>query len=185
MRKSRKIVFAVGTAMALTLAGCGSDKKAEEVVPTVAPTATPTIPPVTATPAPTSTPAPRKIGEKTSQSKFVYLTNNLKTDVRELYLMVSGSEDWGDNLIPREFSVKASDQVQMFYTPESVQASAEEEDSEEEASGYLENGGEPTSEIEAAARDMSAPLQNNTGRPDALDRLVQSLEENPEPEDDV
>lgn len=45
--------------------------------------------------------------------------------------MVSGSEDWGDNLIPREFSVKASDQVQMFYTPESVQASAEEEDSEE------------------------------------------------------
>ena len=131
MRKSRKIVFAVGTAMALTLAGCGSDKKAEEVVPTVAPTATPTIPPVTATPAPTSTPAPRKIGEKTSQSKFVYLTNNLKTDVRELYLMVSGSEDWGDNLIPREFSVKASDQVQMFYTPESVQASAEEEDSEE------------------------------------------------------
>lgn len=117
--------------MALTLAGCGSDKKAEEVVPTVAPTATPTIPPVTATPAPTSTPAPRKIGEKTSQSKFVYLTNNLKTDVRELYLMVSGSEDWGDNLIPREFSVKASDQVQMFYTPESVQASAEEEDSEE------------------------------------------------------
>lgn len=131
MRKSRKIVFAVSTAMALTLAGCGSDKKAEEVVPTVAPTATPTIPPVTATPAPTSTPAPRKIGEKTSQSKFVYLTNNLKTDVRELYLMVSGSEDWGDNLIPREFSVKASDQVQMFYTPESVQASAEEEDSEE------------------------------------------------------
>ena len=131
MRKSRKIVFAVGTAMALTLAGCGSDKKPEEVVPTVAPTATPTIPPVTATPAPTSTPAPRKIGEKTSQSKFVYLTNNLKTDVRELYLMVSGSEDWGDNLIPREFSVKASDQVQMFYTPESVQASAEEEDSEE------------------------------------------------------
>ena len=117
--------------MALTLAGCGSDKKAEEVVPTVAPTATPTIPPVTATPAPTSTPAPRKIGEKTSQSKFVYLTNNLKTDVRELYLMVSGSEDWGDNLIPREFSVKASDQVQMFYTPESVQVSAEEEDSEE------------------------------------------------------
>ena len=131
MRKSRKIVFAVSTAMALTLAGCGSDKKPEEVVPTVAPTATPTIPPVTATPAPTSTPAPRKIGEKTSQSKFVYLTNNLKTDVRELYLMVSGSEDWGDNLIPREFSVKASDQVQMFYTPESVQASAEEEDSEE------------------------------------------------------
>ena len=51
MRKSRKIVFAVSTAMALTLAGCGSDKKAEEVVPTVAPTATPTIPPVTATPA--------------------------------------------------------------------------------------------------------------------------------------
>ena len=45
--------------------------------------------------------------------------------------MVSGSEDWGDNLIPREFSVKASDQVQMFYTPESVQASAEEVDSEE------------------------------------------------------
>ena len=131
MKKSRKIVFAVSTAMALTLAGCGSDKKAEEVVPTVAPTATPTIPPATATPAPTSTPAPRKIGEKTSQSKFVYLTNNLKTDVRELYLMVSGSEDWGDNLIPREFSVKASDQVQMFYTPESVQVSAEEEDSEE------------------------------------------------------
>lgn len=131
MKKSRKIVFAVSTAMALTLAGCGSDKKAEEVVPTVAPTATPTIPPVTATPAPTSTPAPRKIGEKTSQSKFVYLTNSLKTDVRELYLMVSGGEDWGENLIPREFAVKASDQVQMFYTPESVQTSAEEEDSEE------------------------------------------------------
>ena len=121
MRKSRKIVFAVSTAMALTLAGCGSDKKAEEVVPTVAPT---------------STPAPRKIGEKTSQSKFVYLTNNLKTDVRELYLMVSGGEDWGENLIPREFAVKASDQVQMFYTPESVQTSAEDEDSEEDSTPF-------------------------------------------------
>ena len=95
MRKSRKIVFAVGTAMALTLAGCGSDKKPEEVVPTVAPTATPTIPPVTATPAPTSTPAPRKIGEKTSQSKFVYLTNNLKTDVRDCISWFPEAKDWG------------------------------------------------------------------------------------------
>lgn len=131
MKKSRKIVFAVSTAMALTLAGCGSDKKAEEVVPTVAPTATPTLPPATATPAPTSTPAPRKIGEKTSQSKFIYLTNSLKTDVRELYLMVSGGEDWGENLVPREFAIKASDQVQMFYAPESVQTSAEDESSED------------------------------------------------------
>ena len=32
--------------------------------------------------------------------------------------MVSGSDDWGENLIPTETSIKKSEQIQLFYTPE-------------------------------------------------------------------
>lgn len=137
MKKSRKILFAASAAMMITLAGCGGeDAPKEEVIPTAAPTAAPTLPPATATPAPTSTPAPRMIGEKNSQSKFVYLTNALGADVRELYLMVSGAGDWGENLIPSESSIKASEQVQMFYTPESGTTDTSEDEGSSNAALY-------------------------------------------------
>lgn len=117
MKNSMKMLLTVSTAVALTFSGCGksSEPEAEPTVPAAAPTAVP----ATATPAPTSTPAPRSIGEKNSKSKYVYLTNNLSTKIREFYLMVSGEDEWGENLIPSETSIKKSEQVQLFYTPES------------------------------------------------------------------
>ena len=122
MKKSRILMIAAGTAMAMTFAGCGTEKKAAEVTPTPVPTATPTAAPATVTPAPTATPAPRVIGVKTSQSKFIYLTNSLGTDLREIYLKTAGTEDWGKNLIPSESIVQDAEQVQMYYTSDSSSA---------------------------------------------------------------
>ncbi|MGI6062872.1 hypothetical protein [Blautia sp.] len=134
-----KMLLTVSTAVALTFSGCGksSEPEAEPTVPAAAPTAVPTAVPATATPAPTSTPAPRSIGEKNSKSKYVYLTNNLSTKIREFYLMVSGEDEWGENLIPSETSIKKSEQVQLFYTPESD--SHEEETISEDETADSEN----------------------------------------------
>lgn len=133
------MLLTVSTAVALTFSGCGksSEPEAEPTVPAAAPTAVPTAVPATATPAPTSTPAPRSIGEKNSKSKYVYLTNNLSTKIREFYLMVSGEDEWGENLIPSETSIKKSEQVQLFYTPESD--SHEEETVSEDETADSEN----------------------------------------------
>ena len=84
-------------------------------------TSTPTpAPVVTEAPAaapvvPTSTPVPNLIGTKTSQGKYIYLTNNNDKPLREIYLRESGTEDWGKNLIPGESTVKQSETVQMYY----------------------------------------------------------------------
>ena len=139
MKNSMKMLLTVSTAVALTFSGCGksSEPEAEPTVPAAAPTAVPTAVPATATPAPTSTPAPRSIGEKNSKSKYVYLTNNLSTKIREFYLMVSGEDEWGENLIPSETSIKKSEQVQLFYTPESD--SHEEETVSEDETADSEN----------------------------------------------
>lgn len=139
MKNSMKMLLTVSTAVALTFSGCGksSEPEAEPTVPAAAPTAVPTAVPATATPAPTSTPAPRSIGEKNSKSKYVYLTNNLSTKIREFYLMVSGEDEWGENLIPSETSIKKSEQVQLFYTPESD--SHEEETVSEDDTADSEN----------------------------------------------
>lgn len=114
--------------MILTFTGCGSSKPVVEVTPTPAATPTPTEVPVTVTPVPTSTPAPKVIGVKTSQAKYIYMTNKLEDDIREIYLMTSGGDDWGKNLIPAEASVKASEQVQMFYTPDDTAVSSDSTD---------------------------------------------------------
>lgn len=139
MKNSMKMLLTVSTAVALTFSGCGksSEPEAEPTVPAAAPTAVPTAVPATATPDPTSTPAPRSIGEKNSKSKYVYLTNNLSTKIREFYLMVSGEDEWGENLIPSETSIKKSEQVQLFYTPESD--SHEEETVSEDETADSEN----------------------------------------------
>ncbi len=133
MKNSMKVLLTVSAAVVLTFSGCGksSETEPEPAAPAAVPTAAPTAVPITATPAPTSTPAPRSIGEKNPKSKYVYLTNNLNTRIREFYLMVSGDEDWGENLIPSETSVKKSEQVQLFYTPES-ENDENEMDSEDE-----------------------------------------------------
>ena len=98
----------------------GDDKQSENdaepsPTPTPLPTATPV--PATPTPVPTSTPAPRRIGTKTPQSKYLYLTNGLVEPLRELYFRGSGGEDWGKNMIPVESTVKVSEKVQLCYPP--------------------------------------------------------------------
>lgn len=142
MKISRKLITVLGAAVMLTIAGCGTEEKAAEVTPTPAPTATPTAAPVTVTPAPTATPAPRVIGVKTSQAKFIYLTNSLESDLREIYLRVSGTEDWGKNLIPSESIVQKAEQVQMYYTADSsTDSSASESDSSAEGSSSEQSSG--------------------------------------------
>ena len=135
--------------MAVTLAGCGSSGTVVEVTPTPAATPTPTEVPVTVTPVPTSTPAPKVIGVKTTDAKFVYLTNSLSSDLREIYLMTSGGEDWGKNLIPSESSVKGAEQVQMYYTP-----STESTDSEDTSEDSTEDSTEDTSSTSTELYDM-------------------------------
>lgn len=126
--KAKHIMLVLGMTMILTFTGCGSSKPVVEVTPTPAATPTPTEVPVTVTPVPTSTPAPKVIGVKTSQAKYIYMTNKLEDDIREIYLMTSGGDDWGKNLIPAEASVKASEQVQMFYTPDDTAVSSDSTD---------------------------------------------------------
>ncbi len=114
--------------MALTMAGCGfSGGDVVEVTPTPMATPTPTVISITATPLPTSTPAPKMIGKKTAQAKFIYLTNNLQNDIRELYLRVSGDDegDWGNNLLSAETAFKAAEQVQMYYNGSSSDMSGQ------------------------------------------------------------
>ena len=137
MKKYKYLAAVLGISMVLTMAGCG--KKQDSVVeatPTPEATAAPTAVPVTVTPVPTSTPAPKVIGIKTTDAKFVYLTNSLSSDLREIYLMTSGGEDWGKNLIPSESSVKGAEQVQMYYTPSTESTDSEDtsEDSTEDTS---------------------------------------------------
>ena len=76
--KAKHIIAVLGMTMILALAGCGSKGSVVEVTPTPAATPTPTEVPVTVTPVPTSTPAPKVIGVKTSQAKYIYLTNSLQ-----------------------------------------------------------------------------------------------------------
>ena len=128
MNKSKYIAVAAAAAMALTMAGCGfSGGDVVEVTPTPMATPTPTVMPITATPLPTSTPAPKMIGNKTAQAKFLYLTNNLQNDIREFYLRVSGDDegDWGNNLLSAETAFKAAEQVQMYYNGSSSDMSGQ------------------------------------------------------------
>ena len=134
MKKYKYLAAVLGISMVLTMAGCG--KKQDSVVeatPTPEATAAPTAVPVTVTPVPTSTPAPKVIGVKTTDAKFVYLTNSLSSDLREIYLMTSGGEDWGKNLIPSESSVKGAEQVQMYYTYTPSTESTDSEDTSEDS----------------------------------------------------
>lgn len=128
MNRSKYIAVAAAAAMALTMAGCGfSGGDVVEVTPTPMATPTPTVISITATPLPTSTPAPKMIGKKTAQAKFIYLTNNLQNDIRELYLRVSGDDegDWGNNLLSAETAFKAVEQVQMYYNGSSSDMSGQ------------------------------------------------------------
>ena len=128
MNRSKYIAVAAAAAMALTMAGCGfSGDDVVEVTPTPMATPTPTVISITATPLPTSTPAPKMIGKKTAQAKFIYLTNNLQNDIRELYLRVSGDDegDWGNTLLSAKTAFKAAEQVQMYYNGSSSDMSGQ------------------------------------------------------------
>ena len=117
----KKLLIVLTAVTALGMAGCGkSSKETAEVTPTPVPTAAPTAAPTTSTPLLTSTPAPKLIGVKTSTAKFVYLTNSTKGEIREIYLRAAGGEEWGKNLVPAEATIKAAEQVQMYYTSDSA-----------------------------------------------------------------
>lgn len=116
----KRIVMMLAVSLSLVTAGCGSNQIQVEITPTPAATPTPTPAPATPTPTPlpTATPAPRLIGTKTADSKCIYLTNNTQKVLRKLYLKVSGAEDWGRSLIPNESTVRSTEQVRMYYTPQ-------------------------------------------------------------------
>ena len=117
----KKLLIVLTAVTALGMAGCGKySKETAEVTPTPVPTAAPTAAPATSTPLLTSTPAPKLIGVKTSTAKFVYLTNSTKGEIREIYLRAAGGEEWGKNLVPAEATIKAAEQVQMYYTSDSA-----------------------------------------------------------------
>lgn len=75
----------------------------------------------TATPAPTAAPtkAPRMIGRKTTAAGSVRISNSTGMRFRQLFLQISGMDDWGRNLIPGEGSIHVSEQFTLYY-PEAV-----------------------------------------------------------------
>lgn len=121
--KQKTAVCLLSGLLAVSLAGCsglgGSSVTTATATPTpAAPTVTPTptLAP-TSTPVPTPTAAPKIIGKKTSGAKSVYISNNTDKRFRKVYVRQSGYEDWGNNLIPSESSIRASEKIQMYYTP--------------------------------------------------------------------
>lgn len=129
MKKSKYTAVVFACMAVLAVSGCSLGSGSSEAEPTSVPvTPTPTAAAVTVTPVPTSTPAPKVIGVKTSQSKYIYLTNNLTVKLREIYLADAGTEEWGKNLIPSESSVNASETVQMFYSDDSSSVTSTSED---------------------------------------------------------
>ena len=133
MRKTKRYLAVFMAALAAcVVTGCSGSEIKDRLVskiegesqepetdptPTVPPEPTATPIPPTPTPVPTSTPAPRRIGTKTPQSKYVYLNNGFAEALREVYLRGSGEGDWGKNLLPVESTVKPAEKVQMCYTP--------------------------------------------------------------------
>lgn len=134
MRKSSCWMLAVCVSGMLGISGCGignmdlGKELIHEATPTPEPETTPVpepsetaapLPTPAASPAPvsTATPTPWRIGTKTSQSSFVYLTNSTNEKIRQVYLMSYGGSDWGKNLVPSESAIRASEQVQLCYTP--------------------------------------------------------------------
>lgn len=124
MNKQLAIVLSVAAAAMIALTGC--EKKSFQVevpatsTPTPAPVATSTptpMPTSTPTPIPTPSPSPRMIGKKNAASRSVLLTNNLSDGLRQLFVRVSGSGEWGENLIPKENYIHVAEQVSMNYTP--------------------------------------------------------------------
>ena len=77
----------------------------------------------TATPIPTrapglsATPSPRRVGIREGSAGSVYVSNSSGQRIREILLQVSGSENWGRNLIPGEASVHVGEAFQLFYPP--------------------------------------------------------------------
>ena len=117
MKKSAAAVCIFCLAFAFFGSGCGRGGEAEVTPTPVAPTATPTPVPVTPTPIPTPTEAPKLIGVKKDTARFIVLTNSTGVDLREIYIQISGMGEWGNNLIPADSSVKAAEEVNMYYDP--------------------------------------------------------------------
>lgn len=126
MKKWKIAVCIISVVGMIGMSGCDIMKKPliKEPVPqqTATPVPEPTAVPLAANPVPTSTPAPRLIGVKTSTAKYIYLTNHTRVNWREVYVKQSESEDWGKNLIPSESTVKAAEQVQMYYSSQSYES---------------------------------------------------------------
>ena len=113
------------------LSGCGSSIKLPSLLqstptPAITPVETKVpettlIPEISATPTPAFSPtaAPRMIGRKTTSAGSAMISNSTGTRFRQLFLQVSGTGDWGRNLIPSEGSIRVSEQFTLYY-PEAV-----------------------------------------------------------------
>ena len=148
MHKSKILSLMLSSAVVLSMAGCGGtpSSTSAKADPTAAPT--PSIVPIilssaTATPTPTPepTPEPPVIGQQTDNAKFIYFSNDLRTDLKELYLRTSGSSDqnWGSNFIPSEASIRPSEKVRLYYGEEdetSASASGDQKASNEDSIYY-------------------------------------------------
>ena len=135
MHKSKILSLMLSSAVVLSMAGCGGTPSSTSAK------ADPTAATATPTPTPEPTPEPPVIGQQTDNAKFIYFSNDLRTDLKELYLRTSGSSDqnWGSNFIPSEASIRPSEKVRLYYGDEdetSASASGDQKASNEDSIYY-------------------------------------------------
>ncbi|MDO5338233.1 MAG: hypothetical protein Q4E89_12485 [Eubacteriales bacterium] len=107
------IFLAASTVLA---SGCGL-KKTQEFSPTPTPavTAAPTVPPATPTPIASPTPVPKAIGTKTDTTVTIPVVNEIPNEITEIYMRVTGTEDWTDNLL-NGTTLAANESAELYYT---------------------------------------------------------------------
>lgn len=177
MKNKKIIAFGMVVAVSFAMSGCGNKENTTQVTPTPSPVLTSTPIPQTPTPTPklTLTPAPKLIGQKTETASSIALENSTEVDLKEIYIQVSGTTDWGKNLIPSESSVKESEEVQMYYEPtegalynikvvtkaaDTFEIYSVDLSDMEKASLHIENGSAYLSYMSLSTRSESTTLGN-------------------------
>ena len=92
-----------------------SDSKSSQASGTKKAAATPTSAPVPA--GASVTPSPRRVGIREGSAGSVLISNSSGQRIRQVYLQLSGSDNWGRNLIPGEASVYMGEVFQLYYPP--------------------------------------------------------------------
>jgi colicin import membrane protein len=119
MKKQIVTALLMGILAAFTITGCSlPGQKAEEVVPTEAPTATPEP---TNTPAPTATPTPvplKIIGESVEGAYKVYLTNMTGKAIKGIAVRKETDLEFPDSLMEEEDLFEAREERILYYRDE-------------------------------------------------------------------